>query len=97
MAVPECGEAAQVVGNSSRLEGRFLTHVSVVRVNHVEVMPTRNIGLDEVGDNSPAKIRARRAAFERGCPDGRMTWAVSWLALQDGRAEYQEAGRLLAL
>ena len=93
-----CGRAAaaRVVANPSPLRGRFITHVSVVRVNQVEVTPTRNIGLDESSDNTPAKIRARREAFARGCPDGRMTWAVSWLALQDTRAEYQEARRLLA-
>jgi hypothetical protein len=88
--------AAQAVANPSPLRGRFITHVSIVRVNQVEVTPTRNIGLDEVPDNSPAKIRARREAFARGCPDGRMTWAISWLALQDTRAEYREARRLLA-
>jgi hypothetical protein len=88
--------ASALVMKPSPLEGRFLTHVSVVRVNQVEVTPTRNIGLDESPDNSPAKIRARRAAFARGCPDGRMTWAISWLALQDTRAEYKEARRLLA-
>jgi hypothetical protein len=80
----------------SPLRGRFLTHVSVVRVNQIEVTPSRSIGLDESPDNSPAKIRARREAFARGCPDGRMTWAISWLALIDQRKEYQEARKLLA-
>ena len=32
----------------------------------------------------------------RGCPNGRMTWAISWLALNDTRQEYKEARRLLA-
>ena len=80
----------------SPLTGRFLTHVSVVRVNQIEVTPTRSIGEDEAVDNRPEDIRARRDAFARGCPDGRMTWAVSWLALYDTRKEYQEARRLLA-
>jgi hypothetical protein len=96
MAVGRSAAGAPIATRASRLRGRFLTHVSVVRVNQVEVTPTRNIGLDESGDNSPAKIRARRDAFARGCPDGRMTWAISWLALQDQRAEYKEARRLLA-
>ncbi len=78
------------------LRGRFLTHVSVVRVNQIEVTPTRSIGEDEAADNSPARIRARREAFERCCPGGRMTWAISWLALYDNRQEYKEARRLLA-
>ncbi|MBB6145364.1 hypothetical protein HNQ77_003322 [Silvibacterium bohemicum] len=78
------------------MRGRFLTHVSIVRVNQIEVTPTRSIGEDEAIDNRPERIRSRRAAFAAGCPDGRMTWAISWLALQDNRKEYQEARRLLA-
>src|ERR1700722_8294761 len=78
------------------LHGRFLTHVSVVRVNQIEVTPTRSIGEDEAPDNSPAHIRSRREAFARGCPNGRMTWAISWLALNDNRQEYKDARRLLA-
>lgn len=80
----------------STMRGRFLTHVSVVRVNQIEVTPKHSIGEDEAADNSPSHIRSRREAFARGCPDGRMTWAISWLALQDDRKEYKEARRLLA-
>jgi Domain of Unknown Function with PDB structure (DUF3863)/Domain of Unknown Function with PDB structure (DUF3864) len=78
------------------LSGRFLTHVSVVRVNQIEVSPTRSIGEDEAADNRPERIRSRRDAFDHGCPGGRMTWAISWLALHDTRDEYKEARRLLA-
>lgn len=78
------------------MRGRFLTHVSVVRVNQIEVTPTRSIGQDEAIDNRPERIRSRREAFARGCPHGRMTWAISWLALRDDRQEYREARRLLA-
>ncbi|HEY6446586.1 MAG TPA: DUF3863 domain-containing protein [Acidobacteriaceae bacterium] len=78
------------------IRDRFLTHISVVRVNQIEVSRTRNLGQDESALNSPAHIRSRREAFARGCPDGRMTWAVSWLALNDTRQQYQEARRLLA-
>ncbi len=78
------------------LRGRFLTHISVVRVNQIEVTPTRSIGQDESADNRPDAIRARREAFARGCPAGKMTWAISWLALHDTRKEYQEARKLLA-
>ncbi len=79
-----------------RLQGRFITHVSVVRVNQIEVTPTRNIGEDEAADNRPERIRSRRDAFARGWPNGKMTWAISWLALNDPRPEYQEARKLLA-
>ncbi|UWZ83954.1 DUF3863 domain-containing protein [Occallatibacter riparius] len=78
------------------LRGRFLTHVSVVRVNQIEVTPTRSIGQDEVADNSVEHVSARREAFGRGCPGGRMTWAISWLALYDQRQQYKDVRRLLA-
>src|SRR5215470_1735757 len=82
--------------SASPLRGRFVTHVSVVRVNQIEVTRTRNIGEDEAPANSPDHIRSRREAFARGCPTGRMTWAISWLALIDNRQEYKEARQLLA-
>jgi hypothetical protein len=78
------------------LQGRFLTHVSVVRVNQIEVTPDRSIGEDEAADNSPDHIRSRRNAFAVGCPGGQMTWAISWLALNDTRQQYKDARRLLA-
>src|SRR5579863_8506425 len=78
------------------LRGHFLTHVSIVRVNQIEVTPTRNIGEDEASDNRPERIQSRRDAFARGCPNGTMTWAISWLALRDQRPEYQQARKLLA-
>jgi hypothetical protein len=88
--------ALEAASSATGLRGRFLTHVSVVRVNQIEVTPTRSIGEDEAADNRPERIRQRREAFARGCPDGKMTWAISWLALHDTRKEYQEARRLLA-
>jgi hypothetical protein len=88
--------AVIVAAPPTPLRGRFLTHVSVLRVNQIEVTPTRNIGEDEALDNRPERVRSRREAFARGCPNGRMTWAISWLALNDTRKEYQEARRLLA-
>ncbi len=92
LALAKPGLAAE----DTPLLGRFLTHVSVVRVNQIEVTPTRNLGQDEAVDNRPERIRGRREAFARDCPDGRMTWAISWLALRDDRQEYREARRLLA-
>jgi hypothetical protein len=59
------------------------------------VTPDRSIGDDEATDNRPDRIRSRREAFARGCPEGRMTWAISWLALNDARQEYKDARRLI--
>src|ERR1700742_5039863 len=90
------GASSAVAAATSPLRGRFLTHVSVVRVNQIEVTPHRSIGEDEVADNSPEHIRSRREALERGWPGSRMTWAISWLALNDSRQQYKDARRLLA-
>ena len=87
--------ALAYAAETSALQGRFVTHVSVVRVNQIEVTPGRSIGDDESTDNRPDHIRSRREAFARGCPDGKMTWAISWLALNDSRQEYKDARRLL--
>lgn len=96
IAVAGQGNGALAYGATlPALQGRFLTHVSIVRVNQIEVTPTRSIGEDEAADNRPERIRSRREAFARGCPDGKMTWAISWLALNDTREEYKEARRLL--
>ena len=96
LALAGPGKSALAYGaGTSALRGRFLTHVSVVRVNQIEVTPDRSIGEDEATDNRPDRIRSRREAFARGCPEGRMTWAISWLALNDTRQEYKDARRLL--
>ena len=58
----------------SPLRGRFLTHVSVVRVNQIEVTPTRNIGEDEA-----AEVRWSEAGFGLGFGLG------FWLGLGFGR------------
>ena len=90
------GKNALAYDTVTGLQGRFLTHVSVVRVNQIEATPSRSIGEDEAADNSPDQIRSRRKAFLNGCPNDRMTWAISWLALNDTRREYKDARRLLA-
>jgi len=97
LALAQPGSVALgAVASPPGLRGRFLTHVSVVRVNQIEVTPTRSIGEDEVPDNRPEKIQSRREAFARGCPGGRMTWAISWLALHDDRQQYKDVRKLLA-
>jgi len=68
---------------------RFLTFNTVVRVNQIEVSRDRNAGDDEAALHTVAGVRQLRESFERGFPGGRMTWAFSWLALQDPRPNYQ--------
>ena len=68
--------------------GRFLTLNTVIRVNQIEAARDVNKGSDEVGDHTPETVAAFRDAVTKGFPGARMTWAFSWLALHDERANY---------
>lgn len=68
---------------------RILTFVTVVRVNQIEVARDRNVGVDEANLHTVEAVRSLRENFEKAFPRGRMTWAFSWLALQDQRENYQ--------
>ena len=97
LAIPKLLSANSTPSQSGPLIGsRFVTHVSLVRVNQIEVRRDRSIGEDESADNTEDKVRARRDAFARGCPNGRMTWGLTWLALNDQRQQYRDVRRLLA-
>jgi hypothetical protein len=88
-----CGGAAEEANKSSAAElkgNRFLTFNTVVRVNQIEVSRDRNAGVDEGTIHTLGSVRLLRESFERGFPGGRMTWAFSWLALQDSRSNYQD-------
>ena len=75
---------------------RFLTFNSVIRVNQIEVSRDRNDGSDEGNLHTLAGVRAMREAFAKGFPGGRMTWALSWLALRDERRNYQDIRKQVA-
>ncbi len=96
-AVATRGFAGPAVGGAGgkspklALKGnRFLTFNTVVRVNQIEVSRGRNAGEDEGNIHTLEAVRLLRGSFERGFPGGRMTWAFSWLALQDSRPNYQD-------
>jgi hypothetical protein len=74
---------------------RFLTFNSIIRVNQIEVRRDRNEGEDEAAVHTPEAVRALRTAFGAGFPGGRMTWALSWLALRDSRPNYREIRRMV--
>lgn len=87
------GSAAQL----PRLMGnRFLTFNTVIRVNQIEVSRDRNEGHDEGHQHTLQAVRAMREAYKKGFPGGRMTWAFSWLALQDPRQNYRDIRRQVA-
>lgn len=74
---------------------RFLTFNTVIRVNQIEVARNKNVGEDERNLHTPEKIIAFRKAIDQGFPGARITWAFSWLALQDTAANYREIRKLV--
>ncbi|MES2376048.1 MAG: DUF3863 domain-containing protein [Bacteroidota bacterium] len=86
----------QTKNNKESLMGnRFLTFNTVIRVNQIEVSRNRNVGHDERALHTPARVIAMREAVAEGFPGGKMTWAFSWLALNDTSANYREIRRLV--
>jgi hypothetical protein len=88
-----CGGASDEANESPATElkgNRFVTFNTVVRVNQIEVSRDRNEGVDEGNIHTLGSVRLLRESFKRGFPGGRMTWAFSWLALQDSRPNYQD-------
>ncbi len=84
-------------GNALPLTGnRFLTFNTVIRVNQIEAGRNQLLGKDEADIHKPETARQFRAAFEKGWPGGHMTWAFSWLALQDQRENYKALRELAA-
>ncbi len=79
----------QLLGN------RFFTFNTVVRVNQIETSRNVTNGEDESSIHSPAEARIFRETIERSWPGARITWAFSWLALQDERPNYSELRKLI--
>jgi Domain of Unknown Function with PDB structure (DUF3863)/Domain of Unknown Function with PDB structure (DUF3864) len=75
---------------------RFVTHISVISVDGIEVTRTQGIGGDVSSSNTPERVQARREAFRIGSPSGSMTWGLSWRALNDDRQQFRDIRRLLA-
>ena len=82
-------EDLQLMGN------RFLTFASVVRVKQIEVTRNESHGVDESAVHSPREARIFREAIENAWPGARMTWAFSWLALNDQRQNYKDLRELI--
>lgn len=82
-------------GKNSLMGNRFLTFNTVIRVNQIEVSRNRNVGQDERALHTPARVAAFRQAVAEGFPGGKMTWAFSWLALNDTTYNYREIRRMV--
>jgi len=74
---------------------RFITLNTVIRVNQIEVARNLNAGWDESKIHTPEAVVAFRKAVEDGIPEARITWAFSWLALQDTSANYRKIRELV--
>lgn len=78
------------------LEGnRFFTLATVVRVRQIEVTRDTAHGPDESGVHTPAEARVFRETIAEVWPEARITWAFSWLALQEQSPDYLELKKLV--
>ncbi|MDR1384925.1 MAG: DUF3863 domain-containing protein [Planctomycetaceae bacterium] len=73
---------------------RFLTLNSVIRVNQIEVSHSKTAGWDEREFHTPETMKAFRNAVTKGFPNGRITWAFTWKALNDQSDNYKELRKL---
>lgn len=74
----------------SVLGKRILTINAIIRVNQIEVARDKNVGTDESDLHDAEAARRFRKAVLDGMPSAKVTWAFSWLALQDSRPNYVE-------
>ncbi|WP_111307278.1 DUF3863 domain-containing protein [Confluentibacter sediminis] len=90
-----------IVGQSSVVENIplkgncFLTFNTVIRVNQIEVSRNKNEGEDERNLHTPDKVIKFRNAITKAFPDAKITWAFSWLALNDTSDNYQQIRRIV--
>lgn len=80
----------QLMGN------RFFTFSTVVRVRQIETSRDEAHGPDESAIHTPREARIFREAIATAWPGARITWAFSWLALNDPRPDYSELRKLVA-
>lgn len=85
MVLPSCNQKEKPVSGQ-----RFFTLATVVRVNQIETSRNEAHGEDESAIHSAKEARIFRETIARVWPGARITWAFSWLALQDQRQNYQE-------
>lgn len=81
---------------SALLGNRFLTFATVVRVNQIESRRGEGIGQDETAFHTPESVATFRNAFALGWPGGRITWALSWLALTNNSKQYKGVRSLIS-
>jgi hypothetical protein len=80
----------------SLIGNRFFTFNTVVRVRQIETTREVAHGPDESAIHTPREARVFRETVAKGWPGARITWAFSWLALNDQREDYRELRKLVA-
>jgi hypothetical protein len=84
-------------GTKKGLSGnRFLTFNVVIRVNQIEVTRNRNLGHNERASHTPSRVIKFREAVDSGFPGAKITWAFSWLALNDTTSNYKIISELIS-
>ncbi len=84
------------VEKEQKLTGnRFFTFATIIRVNQIEVSRDRNEGVDESGIHTPEGARLFRETIEKCWPGAQISWAFSWLALNDQRQNYKDLRELV--
>jgi hypothetical protein len=73
-----------------KMNGRFLSLATVVRVRQIETTRDHAEGPDESSVHSVTEAKLFRETIEKVWPGARITWAFSWLALKDQRQSYKE-------
>ncbi len=89
------GGLSPAVESNGLMGQRFLTLNTIVRVRQIEVTRDTAHGPDESSVHTPAEARVFRETIERSWPGARITWAFSWLALHDERAQYRDLRALV--
>lgn len=90
------GTVSSAADSNGLMGQRFLTFNTIVRVRQIEVTRDTAHGPDESSIHTPAEGRLFREAIAKAWPGARITWAFSWLALHDERAQYRELRDLVA-
>ncbi len=81
--LPESVKGINLMGN------RFFTLNTIVRVNQIEATRDSVHGEDESSIHSPEAAKEFRETIEEAWPGARITWAFSWLALNDQSDKYK--------
>ena len=87
----------ELISRENTLMGnRFLTLNTMIRVKLIESTRDKSEGPDLSHMNTPERVKAYREAVEAGFPGAKITWSLTWLALNDTTANYRHIRELVA-